>query len=121
MPVRLLDDIVWDGEALLVTGATENGRVTCRVPLSTIHKPHPYSDVISREIKLKRQDIVEGLAPFLIAKLSEATTDETLELFPWEVYSGPAPGSSNVRPALATVRASGPSIKRGGVQDPDGR
>jgi hypothetical protein len=87
----------------------------------SIHKPHPYSDAISREIKLKRQDIVEGLAPFLIAKLSEATTDETLELFPWEVYSGLAPGSSNVRPALATVRASGPSIKRGGVQDPDGR
>src|SRR5258705_10205934 len=33
----------------------------------------------------------------------------------------PAPGSSNVRPALATVRVSGPSIKRGGVRDPDGR
>ena len=29
MPVRLLDDVVWDGEALLVTGATENGRVLC--------------------------------------------------------------------------------------------
>src|SRR5262249_53057137 len=35
--------------------------------------------------------------------------------------AGPAPGSSNVRPALATVRVSGPSIKRGGVRDPDGR
>src|SRR5215470_15137745 len=33
----------------------------------------------------------------------------------------PAPGSLNVRPALATVRVSGPSIKRGGVRDPDGR
>src|SRR5262245_15586802 len=35
--------------------------------------------------------------------------------------AGPAPGSSNVRPALATVRVSGPSIKRGVVRDPDGR
>ena len=35
--------------------------------------------------------------------------------------AGPAPGSSNVRPALATVRVSGPSIKRGGVRDSDGR
>jgi len=65
MPVRLLDDIVWDGEALLVTGATENGRVTCRVPRDTIHKLDPYSDA-----------------------------------------SGPAPGPSNVRPALAGVRPS---------------
>ncbi len=85
MTVRLLDDIAWDGEALLVTGATENGRVVCRVPRDTIHKLHPYSDAISREIKLKRQDIVKGLAPFLMAKLSEATAGETLELFPWEV------------------------------------
>ena len=63
MPIRLLGDIVWDGDALLVTGATENGRVTCRVPRDTIHKLDPYSDA-----------------------------------------SGPAPGSSNVRPALAGVR-----------------
>lgn len=44
MPVRLLDDIVWNGEVLLVTGATENGRVTCRVPRDTIHRLDPYSD-----------------------------------------------------------------------------
>jgi hypothetical protein len=35
--------------------------------------------------------------------------------------AAPAPGSSIVRPALATVRVSGPSFKRGGVRDPDGR
>jgi hypothetical protein len=85
MPVRLLDDIVWDGEAFLVTGATENGRVTCRVLRDTIHKTGSLLRCISREIKLKRQEIVEGLAPFLIAQLSKATAGETLEPFPWEV------------------------------------
>jgi hypothetical protein len=81
----LLDEIVWDGQAIEVAAATENGRVICRVPRETIHKLGPYSDAIGREINLERQNIVERLAPFLIAKLSQAASDETLELFPWEV------------------------------------
>ena len=85
MEARLLDEIVWDGHALLVAAATENGRVICRVPRETIHKLRPYSDAISREINLERQIIVERLAPFLMAKLSQPTASGTLELFPWEV------------------------------------
>jgi hypothetical protein len=76
MPVRLLDDIVWDGEALLVTGATKNGRVTCRVPRDTIHKrplktyqtpqrpprwPHPNQGT-------KTYDLTAGLTGYLERK-----------------------------------------------------
>jgi hypothetical protein len=85
MTARLLDEITWDGQALLVSAATENGRVVCRVPRETIHQLRHYSDAISREIKLERRNIVEKLAPFLVAKLSRTAASETLELFPWEV------------------------------------
>ena len=33
----LLDEIVWDGQAIQVEAATENGRVICRVRRETIH------------------------------------------------------------------------------------
>jgi hypothetical protein len=75
----------WDGQALLTTGVTENGPVTCRVPRQTIHKLRLYSDAIGREIQLERQKIVEKLAPFLIAKLSQTAVGEALELLPWEL------------------------------------
>jgi hypothetical protein len=60
---QLLDEITWDGQALLVAAATENGRVTCRVPRETIHALRIYSDIIGREIQLERRNIVEKLAP----------------------------------------------------------
>jgi hypothetical protein len=85
MASRLLNEIEWDGQALLVTAVTENGCVNCRVPRETIHKLRLYSDAIGREIQLERQNIVEKLAPFLIAKLSQASTGATLELLPWEL------------------------------------
>lgn len=85
MATQLLDEIVWNGQALLVPATTESGRVICRVPRETIHKLRPYSDAIGREIQLERHDIVERLAPFLMAKLSQAAAGEILELFPWEV------------------------------------
>jgi hypothetical protein len=37
MAVQLLDDIVWDGQALLVGALTQDGPVTCTVPRETIH------------------------------------------------------------------------------------
>jgi hypothetical protein len=86
MGVRLLDEIAWDGQVLLVAAATDNGQVTCRVPRETIHALRLYSDIIGREIELERRKIVERLAPFLIAKLSRTPADETLELFPSEVH-----------------------------------
>ncbi len=86
MGVRLLDEIAWDGQALLVAATTDNGPVTCRVPRETIHVLRLYSDIIGREIEIERRKIVERLAPFLIAKLSRAPADETLELFPSEVH-----------------------------------
>jgi hypothetical protein len=85
MAVQLLDEITWDGQALLVAAATDNGQVTCRVPRETIHVLRIYSDIIGREIQGERRKIVERLAPFLIAKLSQATAGETPELLPSEV------------------------------------
>jgi hypothetical protein len=81
MAAQLLDEIVRNGQALPVPATTENGRVICRVPRETTHKLHPYSNAIGREIQLERHDIVEKLAPFLMAKLSRAAAGETLELF----------------------------------------
>lgn len=85
MAARLLDEVTWDGQALLVAAATENGRVICRVPRETIHALRIYSDIVGREIQLERQNIVARLAPFLIAKLSLAGAGETPELLPSEV------------------------------------
>src|ERR1700730_3803656 len=85
MAVQLLDEITWDGQALLVVAATENGHVICRVPRETIHALRIYSDIIGREIQLERRNIVEKLAPFLIAKLSQVAAGATPELLPWEV------------------------------------
>jgi hypothetical protein len=85
MAVQLLDEITWDGQALLVAAATDNGQVTCRVPRETIHALRIYSDIIGREIQGERRKIVERLAPFLIAKLSQAAAGETPELLPSEV------------------------------------
>jgi hypothetical protein len=73
MAAQLLDEVARNGQ--------ENGRVICRVPRETIHKLRPYSDAIGREIHLERHNIVERLAPFLMAKLSRAAAGETLELF----------------------------------------
>ena len=50
MTAQLLDEVTWDGQALLVEAVTENGRVMCRVPRETIHQLRHYSDAISREI-----------------------------------------------------------------------
>jgi hypothetical protein len=85
MAAQLLDEINWDGQALLVAAATENGHVICRVPRETIHALRVYSDIIGREIQLERRNIVEKLTPFLIAKLSKVAVGEALELMPWEV------------------------------------
>ena len=79
------DEVSWDGHTLLVPGTTKSGQVLGRVPRSTIHVLRLYSDAIGREIHLERQRIAEKLAPFLAAKLSQATNRETIELFPWEV------------------------------------
>jgi hypothetical protein len=85
MAVRLLDEITWDGQALMVAAATDDGRVICRVPRETIHVLSIYSDSIGREIELERRKIVEKLAPFLIAKVSQAEAGETAELLPSDV------------------------------------
>jgi hypothetical protein len=85
MATELLDEVVWDGQALLVAASTENGRMVCRVPRETIHALRIYSDVIGREIQLERRNIVEKLAPFLIAKLSQAGVGEVAELLPSDV------------------------------------
>jgi hypothetical protein len=85
MAVQLLDDIVWDGQALLVGALTQHGTVTCTVPRETIHTLRIYSDIIGREIQLERRNIVQKLAPFLIAKLSEAAPSHLLQLLPSEV------------------------------------
>jgi hypothetical protein len=82
---QLLDEITWDGQALLVAAATENGHVICRVPRETIHALRVYSDLIGREIQLERRNIVEKLALFLIAKLSQVAAGATPELLLWEV------------------------------------
>jgi hypothetical protein len=86
MPVRPLDEIIWDGQALVVILATDDGPLTCRVPRETIHAMRIYSDIIGREIQLERRNIVERLAPFLIAKVSRAVAGETSELLPSDVY-----------------------------------
>ena len=84
--VRLLfDEVTWDGRALLVPATTESGQIVCKVPRNTIHMLRLYSDVIGREIHLERQRIAEKLAPFLVAKLSQVTDVEAVELLPWEV------------------------------------
>ena len=85
MATQLLDEVTWDGHALLVPASTENGYVICRVPRETIHTLRMYADVISREIQLERHHIVEKLAPFLIAKLSQTAAGETPELLPCDV------------------------------------
>jgi hypothetical protein len=85
MVTQLLDEITWDGQALSVVAATENGPMICRVPRETIHALRIYSDIIGREIQSERRNIVAKLAPFLIAKLSQAGVGETPELLPWEV------------------------------------
>jgi hypothetical protein len=85
MAAQLLDETTWDGQALLVAAATENGPVICRVPRETIHALRIYSDIIGREIRLEQRDIVKKLAPFLVAKLSQVAAGATPELLPWEV------------------------------------
>lgn len=85
MAAQRLDEITWDGQALLVAAATENGHVICRVTGETIHALRIYSDIIGREIQLERRNIVDKLAPFLIAKLSQVAADATPELLPWDV------------------------------------
>jgi hypothetical protein len=84
--VRLLfDQVTWDGRALLVPATTASGEIVCKVPRNTIHKLRLYSDVIGREIHLERQRIAKKLAPFLVAKLSQVTDVEAVELLPSEV------------------------------------
>ena len=85
MAVQLLDETTLYGQALLVAAATENGHVICMMPGETIHALRVYSDIISREIQLERRNVVEKLAPFLIAKLSQVAAGATPELLPWEV------------------------------------
>ena len=85
MAGQLLDDIVWDGQALLVGAVTQHGQVICKMPRETIHALRIYSDIIGREIQLERQNIVQRLAPFLIAKLSKVTPSEPLQLQPSDV------------------------------------
>ena len=80
-----LDEVTWDGQALLVTATIQSGQVVRRVPRATIHMLRLYSDAIGREIHVERQKIAEKLAPFLVAKLSRAADGEAVELFPWEV------------------------------------
>jgi hypothetical protein len=81
----LLDEVTWDGQALLMPARTQSGQVVCRVPRETIHMLRLYSDAIGREIHLERQKIASKLAPFLVAKLSRAAGGEAVELLPWEV------------------------------------
>jgi hypothetical protein len=69
MAARLLDEITWDGQALLVAAATDNSQVTCRVPGRTIPAQRLYSDIIGREI----------------VTLSRTAAGETPELLPSEV------------------------------------
>jgi hypothetical protein len=85
MIAQLLDEITWDGQALLVAAAIENGQVICRVPREMIHALGIYSDIIGREIQLERRNILEKLAPFLIAELSQDAAGATPELLPWDV------------------------------------
>jgi hypothetical protein len=52
----------------------------CRVRRSTLCAF--FSDIIGREIQLERRNIVEKLASFLIAKLSQVAAGATPELLP---------------------------------------
>ena len=76
MAAQLLDEITWDGQALLVAAATENGHMICRMPRETIHALRIYR----REIQLEWRNIGEKLAPFLIAKLSQVAAGATPDL-----------------------------------------
>ncbi|UTD27972.1 hypothetical protein [Bradyrhizobium sp. WD16] len=86
MAAELTHEVAWDGQALLVEAATDHGKVTCKVPRETVHSLRIYSDAIGREIQLERYQIVEKLAPYLLAKLSGADAGAMLELHPWEVH-----------------------------------
>jgi hypothetical protein len=55
MAAQLLDEITWDGQALLAAAATDYSHATCRVPGRTIPALRFYSDIIGREIELARQ------------------------------------------------------------------
>jgi hypothetical protein len=44
------DEIIWDGQALLVPETTESGQVLGRVPRNTIHVLRLYFGAIGREI-----------------------------------------------------------------------
>jgi hypothetical protein len=79
---QLLDEITWDGQALLVAAATESGHMICRVPRETIRALRIYSDIIRREIQLEWRNIGEKLAPFLTAKLSQVAAGATPDLLP---------------------------------------
>lgn len=85
MAPRLLDDIAWDGQFLLVEAEVGCGTVHCKVPRETIWALRIYSDIIVREIPGERRNIVAKLRPFLMEKLSKAAPGEMLELLPWEV------------------------------------
>jgi|HubBroStandDraft_6_1064221.scaffolds.fasta_scaffold794981_1 hypothetical protein len=83
MAAQLLDEITWDGQALLVAAATDNSQVTCRVPGRTIPALRFYSDIIGRAIELARQK--EDRREARPLTLSRTTAGETPDLLPSEV------------------------------------
>jgi hypothetical protein len=85
MAAQLLDEITWDGQALLAAAATENGHVICRVPRETISALRIYSDITAPRFSLSSEISSKSSHPFLIAKLSQVAAGATPEMLPREV------------------------------------
>jgi hypothetical protein len=68
--IKLENDVQWDGERLLVWAITSTSRVLCEIPRDTIHHVPLYSDAITREIARDKDEIVDRLRLYVIAKVA---------------------------------------------------
>jgi hypothetical protein len=70
--IQLENEIHWDGERLSVWAVTPKHRILCEIPRDTIHHIRLYSDAITREIARDREEIIDRLRPYVIAKVAAA-------------------------------------------------
>ena len=82
--IQFENDVQFDGECITVWAVTEQHRIKCKIPRTTIDSIPIFRDLITREINRDRQQIVDRLRTLLVAKLARAKTD-TVELLPQDL------------------------------------
>jgi hypothetical protein len=80
--VQLDNEILWDGDSIVVWASSEQGRIKCEIPRNTIHSMPLFADAITREIDRDRKEIVDRLRSILLAKMASAIGGAVVKINP---------------------------------------